>query len=69
VKVRVDRDLCIGLGNCIAYAPTIFLLDEEGKAIVLDVTSVDDETLMEAAESCPENAIIIDSDEGDQIYP
>jgi ferredoxin len=65
----VDRDLCIGLGNCIAYAPTIFLLDEEGKAIVLDVTSVDDETLMEAAESCPENAIIIDSDEGDQIYP
>jgi ferredoxin len=69
VKVRVDRDLCIGLGNCIAYAPTVFLLDEEGKAIVLDVTSVDDETLMEAAESCPENAIIIDSDEGDQIYP
>jgi ferredoxin len=69
VKVRVDRDLCIGLGNCIAYAPTVFLLDEEGKAIVLDATSVDDETLMEAAESCPENAIIIDSDEGDQIYP
>jgi ferredoxin len=65
----VDRDLCIGLGNCIAYAPTVFLLDEEGKAIVLDATSVDDETLMEAAESCPENAIIIDSDEGDQIYP
>ena len=69
MKVRVDRDLCIGVGNCVAYAPTVFTLDEENKAVVLDPSSVDDNTLLEAAESCPENAIIIEDDEGRQLYP
>lgn len=69
MKVRVDRDLCIGVGNCVAYAPTVFKLDDENKVVVLDPSSVDDETLLEAAESCPENAIIVEDDEGNQLYP
>jgi len=69
MKVKVDRDLCIGVGNCVAYAPTVFALDEENKAVVLDPSSVDDETLLGAAESCPENAIIVEDDEGNQLHP
>ena len=69
MEVRVDRNLCIGVSNCVAYAPTVFALDEETKAVVLDPSSVDDETLLGAAESCPENAIIVENDEGNQIYP
>ena len=69
MKVRVDRDLCIGVGNCVAFAPTVFTLDEENKAIVLAPSSVDDDTLLEAAESCPENAIIVEDNEGPQLYP
>ena len=69
MKVKVDRDLCISVGNCVAYAPTVFTLDEDNKAVVLDPSSVDDETLLEAAESCPENAIIVEDDEGNQLYP
>ncbi len=69
MKVRVDRDLCIGVSNCVAFAPTVFELDEENKAMVLDPSSVDDDTLLEAAESCPENAIIIADDEDHQLYP
>jgi ferredoxin len=69
VKVRVDRDLCIGVGNCVAYAPTVFELDEENKAVVLDPFSVDDSALLEAAKSCTENAIIVEDDEGHQLYP
>jgi ferredoxin len=69
MKVRVDRELCRGLGNCVAIAPTVFKLDEENKAVALDPSSVDDETLMSAAESCTENAIILENDEGEQIYP
>jgi len=53
----------------VAIAPTVFELDEENKAIVLDPSSVDDDTLMEAAESCPEKAIIVEDDEGRQLYP
>jgi ferredoxin len=69
VKVRVDRDLCIGVGNCVAYAPTVFKLDEENKAVVLDPASVDDDTLLEAAKSCPESAILVEDNEGNQLYP
>jgi ferredoxin len=69
LKVKVDRDACIGVGNCVAFAPTVFQLDKENKAVVLDASSVDSNTLLEAAKSCPENAIIIEDDEGNQIYP
>ncbi|MBA7681993.1 Ferredoxin [subsurface metagenome] len=69
MQVRVDRDLCIGVGNCVAFAPTVFKLDEENKAVVLDPSSVDDDTLLEAAESCPEQAIIVEDDEGHQLFP
>ena len=69
MQVRVDRDLCIGVGNCVAFAPTVFKLDEENKAVVLDPSSIDDATLLEAAESCPEQAIIVEDDEGHQLFP
>lgn len=69
LKVKVDRDACIGVGNCVAFAPTVFQLDKENKAVVLDASSVDLDTLLEAAKSCPENAIIVEDDEGVQLFP
>lgn len=69
MKLKVDRDLCIGVSNCVALAPTVFKLDEENKAVVLDPSSVDDDSLLEAAESCPQDAIIIEDDQGNQLYP
>jgi ferredoxin len=69
VKVKVDRESCIGVSNCVAIAPTVFKLDDQNKALVLDPSSVDEESLMEAAKSCPENAIILQDDEGNQSYP
>jgi ferredoxin len=69
MKVRVDRDLCRGLGNCVVLAPTVFKLDEANKAVVADPNAVDEGRLLEAAESCSENAIILEDDEGRQIYP
>lgn len=50
-------------------APTVFKLDKANKAVVLDAGSVDEKTLIEAAESCPENAIIVEDDSGNQVYP
>lgn len=67
--MRVDRDLCRGLGNCVVLAPTVFRLDEANKAMVTDSDSVDEGRLFEAAESCSENAIILEDDEGRQLYP
>jgi ferredoxin len=53
----------------VAFAPTVFTLDKDNKAVVLDAASVDFDTLLEAAKSCPENAIVIEDDEGLQLYP
>ena len=69
MKVKVDRELCSGASNCVAIAPTVFKLDDKNKAVVRDPGSVDEETLMEAAESCPENAILLEDDDGNQLYP
>lgn len=69
MKVRVDRELCIGVGNCAAFAPTVFALDAENKAVVLDPASVSEKTLLDAADSCPEQAIFVEDDEGNQLYP
>ena len=69
MKVKIDRDLCIGLGNCVAIAPSVFTLDKENKAVVIDSHTIDDKTLFEAAESCPVKAIIIEDNAGKQLYP
>jgi len=69
VKVKVDRNLCLGIGNCVAVAPSVFQLDIENKAVVLDPSSVDDSILIKAASSCPENAILLEDEAGNQIYP
>jgi ferredoxin len=53
----------------VAVAPTVFKLDKSNKAVVLKPESVDEDTLMSAAESCPENAVIIEDDDGNQLYP
>ncbi len=69
MKVKIDRELCSGVGNYVAWAPTVFALDQENRAIVLDLSSVGDDTLLEMAESYPENAIIIEDEQGNQLYP
>ncbi len=69
MKVRVDRERCRGLGNCVVLAPAVFKLDDANKAVVLDYHGMDNSRLFEAAESCPENAIILEDDEGRQLYP
>ena len=84
-KLMVDRNLCIGAASCVAGAPSTFELDAENKAVMRrktpppssDMTSrqdledqtIDDETLLLAAKSCPTQAIIVFDEEGNQIYP
>ena len=69
MDVIVDRDICAGIGNCVEVAPTVFELDEDNRAVVLDPSSVPRETLIEAAESCPLLAISVLDDDGTQLFP
>lgn len=44
-------------------------MDKENKAIVLDPKGADDDTVLNAAEACPTQAIVLEDDTGNQIYP
>lgn len=63
VSVRVERDLCIGSGNCVRLAPSVFALDSEQIALVVDPSAADGTTLERAASRCPAGAIFLGEDE------
>jgi len=64
--VTVDRDLCLGSGMCIVYAPETFAHDEEAKAVVVDAEADSPEALRTVAEACPTGAIeLVDNDPPD----
>jgi len=70
LKVWVDRNLCIGAATCVAVAPQTFVLDDEAKAVILETTEADlDQTIIDAAKSCPVAAIIIEDENGNRIFP
>jgi ferredoxin len=69
MKAKVDRDVCIGSAMCVATAPDVFDLDDEGLSHVVGTEAGDDDLLLEAAEGCPVQAIMLEDDEGNQVYP
>jgi ferredoxin len=69
MKIEIKRDICIGAATCSAIAPDVFELDDELKAIVKNPQGADDETILEAARSCPTLAIYIYDDAGQQVFP
>ena len=70
VKIAVNRAKCIAAANCIGIAEKTFKLDGDRKAVVLDPKAHDDQTIYEAAESCPTEAIVLyDEESGEQIFP
>ena len=70
MKIKIDRDLCIGAGTCVALAPNTFELDDELKATLKDNDKKDpEEGILAAAKSCPTLAIILEDEQGKQIYP
>lgn len=69
MKIKVDRDLCIGAGTCVVVAPKTFDLDDELKAVVTYPKGDDEDTIIEAAKVCPVFAIILKDETDEQIYP
>ncbi len=61
MKVEVDEQLCVGSGQCVSNAPTVFTQREDGIAEVLEENpSADIEAdVREAAYICPSRAIRI----------
>lgn len=62
MDVSVNREKCMGHGQCELAAPTVFALDEEGIAFlqVAELTLEEQQQAESAALRCPELAIRIE---------
>ena len=56
--IEIDRSLCSGFGSCVKDAPRVFALDR-GSVVTLLLAETDDETVLDAAASCPMGAIAV----------
>ncbi|HEY3670933.1 MAG TPA: ferredoxin [Acidimicrobiia bacterium] len=63
--IVVDRELCMGSGMCIVYAPNTFAHDDETKAFVIDPAGDPIDAVRNAVQACPTSAIrlVDDNDE------
>jgi ferredoxin len=68
IRIVVDRDLCIGSGDCVDAEPEVFALDDDGKAFVIDPDAATAEEVIDAARNCPVTAIFVIGEDG-YIYP
>jgi len=70
-KIVVDREACIGARSCVLVAGKTFQMDDENLAYVMKDSSgyEDDDTILQAAQSCPVLAIHLYDEAGEKIFP
>jgi len=69
MQLRILRSECCGNALCVEAVPDVFALDSKNKAVVLDPEAASEERLREAAEACPCQAIVLEDDQGNPLFP
>ena len=69
LRIRIDRTLCVGFGDCVTESPIAFRLDAENVAVFVTPESEEREVLLRACDACPVDAITVWDAEGRQIVP
>ena len=70
LRVRVDHLLCVGNAMCETFAPNVFQLNDNRQSEAVNSAGDSEEKILEAAESCPMSAIIVeDAETGEQLFP
>jgi ferredoxin len=59
IEIHIDRDKCMGSGNCSYWAPGVFDLDDDGIAVVSGDPTGHEDRVELAAEHCPTAAITV----------
>jgi len=62
LEVEIDRDVCMGSGNCLYTAPGAFDLDDDSIAFVVDSSGAPEDQIIAAARGCPTHAITVRRD-------
>lgn len=70
LTVRIDRYICVGFGDCLEFASTPFVFDDEGIAAFRPgAESVSPEAVLEACRSCPVDALTVHDSRDTQLVP
>ena len=69
LRIVIDRDQCVGFGDCVKEAPEGFKLDDETVAVFVAPEAVERERLLRACDACPVDAITVWDSEGRQLVP
>ena len=69
LRIVIDRDQCVGFGDCATEAPDGFKLDADTIATFSEPERVERERLLRACEACPVDAITVWDSEGRQLVP
>jgi ferredoxin len=68
--VRIDRNLCVGFGDCMEPAPEVFELDEDGvirfRTVAVNPTEAQ---LRSACNACPVDALTLLDAAGVHVAP
>lgn len=67
--VLIDRDACIGAGDCAARASRAFAVDAGRKVRFVAPAEETAERIWDAARRCPTDAIGIERTDGTPLYP
>ena len=60
--MRIDRDVCMGSGNCVFAAPGAFDLDDDSIGFVVDSAGAPEDEVIAIARRCPTRAIAVERD-------
>jgi len=63
MKVKIDPDLCNGDEVCVQLCPEVFEMQEDKAVVIMDDIPDDlQDSVREAVDSCPSEAIIIEEE-------
>jgi ferredoxin len=69
LRVRIDRGLCVGFGDCVQAAPRAFSLDDGNLVVFAEPEREERERLLAACDACPVDALTVWDEAGAQIVP
>jgi ferredoxin len=59
LEVEIDREVCMGSGNCLYEAAGAFSLDDDSVAFEVDPAGAPEDEVIAAARKCPTHAITV----------
>jgi ferredoxin len=62
MKVKIDKDKCLGCGTCAALYEELFEIGEDGMSQIKEMNQekIDKEKVKQAQDSCPTGAIVVE---------